>query len=407
MGPGDGPTGEEGSALIRRVFVVMGTRPEAIKLAPLILALAGDSGFDVRVAVTAQHREMLDQVLDLFGIEPDVDLDILEPGQTLTEVSLRALAGLSQRIEEERPDVVLVQGDTTTTLMGALAAFYHRVPVVHLEAGLRTGERYAPFPEEINRCLTTSLTTLHLAPTPASRENLRREGVEGAAIAVTGNTVIDALDLALARKRPLEEEWLGNLEGSRRPLLLVTAHRRESWGDGMAEIGEAVAEIARRFPGVDIVLPIHRNPVVRDAIVPRVEGLDNVRIGEPVPYGTMARLLQLCRLVLTDSGGIQEEAPALGKPVLVMRKTTERPEAVAAGVARLVGTDSRHIVAAVTELLCSDDAYARMSTAINPYGDGHAVARCVAAIRHLLGAGEQLADFSPDGGAPGGGGLRS
>lgn len=380
---------------MRRVLAVMGTRPEAIKLAPLVRVLREHCDFDLRVAVTAQHRDMLDQVLHLFEITPDLDLDILEPGQTLTEVSLRALEGLSREMRAEPPEAVLVQGDTTTTFMGALAAFYHRVPVVHVEAGLRTGDRYAPYPEEINRRLTTSLATLHLAPTHASKVNLHREGVPESAIAITGNTVIDALHLALARTGPLQEDWLVGLEASRRPMLLVTAHRRESWGEGMEHIGDALAQIAHRVPDLEIVMPIHRNPVVREAILPRVEGMENIRVGEPVPYGTLVRLMQRCRLVLTDSGGIQEEAPSLGKPVLVMRDTTERPEAVSAGVAQLVGTRTESIVSAVLRVLCSNDAYSRMATAVNPYGDGRAVERSVAAIQHLFGDGERLPDFSP------------
>lgn len=379
---------------MKRVMVVMGTRPEAIKLAPLVLALRESELFEPVVAVTAQHREMLDQVLALFEITPDADLDIIRERQTLTGVTVRALEGMSPLIEERRPDAVVVQGDTTTTFCGALAAFYHQVPVVHVEAGLRTGNPYSPFPEEINRRLTTQLTSLHLAPTASSRDNLLREGTDPSTVVVTGNTVIDALLWTVSRRVAYGDPALEDLDDDPRKVLLVTAHRRESWGEGMVSIGRALARIARDRPDLLVVFPIHKNPVVREAIIPAVEGLENVRIVEPVAYGGFARLMERSHLILTDSGGIQEEGPSLGKPVLVMRDTTERPEAVAAGTARLVGTDEETLVAVVTDLLQDPDSYGRMANAVNPYGDGKACDRSVAAIGALIAGGQRVPDFS-------------
>ncbi len=366
-------------------MVVFGTRPEAIKLAPLLAALEGSSGFELITVVTAQHREMLDQVLDLFSIKPRYDLDIMREGQTLTGLTARVLEGLAPLIEAERPEAMIVQGDTTTTLAGALAGFYHQVPVVHLEAGLRTGDLAAPFPEEANRRLTTQVTSLHLAPTARAMANLLREGVNRSAVVVTGNTVIDALTWAASRRAPYRDACLEDLDRSGRRVLLVTAHRRESWGDRLREIAGALAELARTEPELAVVLPIHRNPVVRSAMLPELEGLANVLVREPMAYGPFARLLARAHLVLTDSGGLQEEAPALGKPVLVMRETTERPEGVEAGNARLVGLDRRAIVASVRHLLHDHGAYEAMAMARNPYGDGHAAFRAARAIAHLFG----------------------
>lgn len=374
-------------------MVVMGTRPEAIKLAPLVLALRESPLFNPVVAVTAQHREMLDQVLELFDITPDADLDIIRDRQTLTGVTVRALEGMSPVIEEHEPEAVIVQGDTTTTFCGALAAFYHQLPVVHVEAGLRTGNPYSPFPEEINRRLTSQLTSLHLAPTASSRDNLLREGVDPASVVVTGNTVIDALLWTVSRRVAYGDPALEDLDDDPRRVLLVTAHRRESWGEGMASIGRAIARLARQESDLLVVFPIHKNPVVREAIMPAVRDLDNVRIVEPVAYGGFARLMERAHIILTDSGGIQEEGPSLGKPVLVMRDTTERPEAVEAGTALLVGTDEERLVKSVTELLHSKAAYGAMANAVNPYGDGKACERTVAALAELSGDGHRLPDF--------------
>ena len=376
----------------RRVMLVFGTRPEAIKMAPVALALQS-SAMKPIVAVTAQHREMLDQVLDTFAIAPDVDLDIISPDQSLTEVSVRVLQRLEPVFASLHPDLVVVQGDTTTTVMGALAAFYARIPVVHMEAGLRTGDPSAPYPEEINRRLTTQIAELHLAPTHVARANLLREGVPAARVVVTGNTVIDALHVAVARHLPFADPVLDAVERSGQRVVLVTAHRRESWGSGMLAIGRALAEIVRTEPDVVIVFPIHRNPRVRQAIVPQLAGLDRVVLTEPMAYGPFARLLARADLVLTDSGGIQEEAPSLGKPVLVMRDRTERPEAVMAGTVRLVGTRSRDIVVAVRRLLHDEVQWAAMARAVNPYGDGRAAERTVAAIGYHLGIAERPDDF--------------
>ena len=375
-------------------MVIFGTRPEAIKMAPAILALKASKSFDPIVAVTAQHRSMLDQVLDLFDITPDHDLNIIQPRQTLTGVTLRALEKLSPLVESIKPDVVLVQGDTTTTFIGALAAFYNQVPVVHMEAGLRTGRPYSPFPEEINRCLTTRLSTLHLAPTHSNKANLLMENTDASSIVVTGNTVIDALLHTVDKKVDYAEPALDGIDEDPRKLLLVTAHRRESWGEPMKAIGRALARIASAHPELLVVFPMHKNPVVREAIMPAVSGLENVIVVEPLAYGGFARLMDRAHIILTDSGGVQEEAPSLGKPVLVMRDTTERPEAMLAGTVKLVGAEEDPIVAGVCELLENEGAYAAMANAVNPYGDGFAAERTVRAIAHFLGDGPPAEEFS-------------
>ena len=375
-------------------MVIFGTRPEAIKMAPAILALGSSPHFEPIVAVTAQHRSMLDQVLDLFGITPHHDLNIIRPRQSLTEVTVRALERLSPLVEAERPDVVLVQGDTTTTFIGALAAFYHQVPVVHMEAGLRTGRPYSPFPEEVNRSLTTRLTTLHLAPTASNKSNLLVENVAPTSIVVTGNTVIDALLHTVDRRVDYDEPALDGIDEDPRRVLLVTAHRRESWGEPMKGIGRAVARIARAHEDLLVVFPMHKNPLVREAIMPAISGLDNVIVIEPLAYGGFARLMNRAHVILTDSGGVQEEAPSLGKPVLVMRDTTERPEAMAAGTVKLVGVAEEAIVENVGELLTNELAYAAMANAVNPYGDGFAAERTVHAIAHYLGDGPPVEEFS-------------
>ena len=336
---------------------------------------------------------MLDQVNSLFGIIPDHDLDIIAPNQTLAQITTRALSGFSDFLDETEASAVVVQGDTTTTLAAALASFYLKIPVVHVEAGLRTGNRHSPFPEEINRRLTTELTNLHLAPTLLSRENLLNQGVAPRSIHVTGNTVIDALQDVAHRNTPTGDPAIDEAIQTGRRLLLVTAHRRESWGEAMAGVGRAIGDVARRFPDLLVVLPAHRNPTVRDRLLPPLNGLENVIVTEPMSYAPFATVIRACTLVLTDSGGLQEEAPSLGKPVLVMRDTTERPEALHAGTAALVGTDPSAIVAAVSKLLTDPDAYRAMAQATNPYGDGFAAARSVAAIESLLGLGDPLPDF--------------
>ncbi len=380
------------------VMAIYGTRPEAIKMAPLVLALRDDPRFEVRVVVTGQHREMLDQVNTVFGIKPDVDLNIHAAGQTLSQITTRTLEGLSSVLADDRPDAVLVQGDTSTTFVGALAAFYAGVPVVHTEAGLRTGDPTSPFPEEINRRLTAQMATVHLAPTATSRENLLAENVHPDSIVVTGNSVIDALLLTVGTQPQVSDAELAAFLGRGRPMVLVTAHRRESWGEPLRQVGAALARLAAAYPNVDFVFPAHRNPLVREAIVPQVQEVSNVLITEPAPYAEFCALLERSHLILTDSGGVQEEGPSLGKPVLVMRDTTERPEAVEAGTVRLIGTDEQSVVDAVSELLDDASAYGAMAHALNPYGDGQAARRTVQALARHFGIGIELDEFSADDG---------
>ena len=379
-----------------KVMLVYGTRPEAIKLAPLVAAMRDDERFNPIVVVTGQHREMLDQVHDFFGIVPDEDLDIHAPGQTLTQITNRSLQGVGQAIEAYRPDAVVVQGDTTSAFAAALAAFYHEIPVLHVEAGLRTGNISSPFPEEANRRLISQVTALHLCPTTTSRDNLLRESTDPQTVRVTGNTVIDALLVAVDRRvPPPDENLMAALEDVSRRVVLVTAHRRESWGEPMRAIGRAVTRLAEQHPEVLFVLPIHRNPRVREALLPQIAGHSNIVWCDPLEYGAFCALIDRCDVVLTDSGGVQEEAPALSKPVLVMRDNTERPEAVAFGVAELVGTDEDRIVERVSTLLTDEAAYAAMAQAANPYGDGHACKRILAATAALFDRGVPLPEFNP------------
>lgn len=381
------------STHLPKVLVVYGTRPEAIKMAPVVASLALSVHLEPVVAVTGQHRAMLDQVNDLFEITPTHDLDIIRPRQSLESITVRSLEGVADVLRVERPDAVLVQGDTTTCFAAALAAYYQKIPVVHLEAGLRTGDPYNPFPEEMNRRLTTQLAAVHLAPTPTSRDNLLADGVDRAGIYVTGNTVIDALLDVVSRALPQHNPDVDRIGGRR--MILVTAHRRESWGDPMARTARALARIARAFPDVVLLLPAHLNPVVREVLLPPLDGLDNVVVTEPLAYGDFATAMASSSIVLTDSGGVQEEAPSLGKPVLVMRETTERPEAVSAGTVRLVGTDEDLIVESVSRLLTDPNEYAAMAQAVNPYGDGYAAERAVQAIEHFFGMADRPSDFDP------------
>ncbi|GAA1731254.1 UDP-N-acetylglucosamine 2-epimerase (non-hydrolyzing) [Isoptericola hypogeus] len=380
-----------------RIMTVYGTRPEAIKVAPVIKALEASDVVDPVTVVTGQHREMLDQVNELFGITPDHDLDIFEHGAPLSLIVARVLERLDPVLAAERPAAVIVQGDTSTSTAAAVAAFHRRIPVVHLEAGLRSGDVNSPFPEEANRRLTSQLASLHLAPTETSRANLVREALDGAPIVVTGNTVIDALLTAVDKKPPFSDPALEHLADSGRRVLLVTTHRRESWGDAMDGIGRALGRLAERFPDTQVVLPVHRNPVVREALLPHLHAHPNVTVTEPLGYGEFTRLLALASVVLTDSGGIQEEAPSLGKPVLVLRENTERPEAVSAGTVRLIGTDEDRIVDEVTTLLTDPAAHEAMARATNPYGDGQGARRSVAAITHLLDLGPRPADWGTEG----------
>lgn len=376
------------------VLTVFGTRPEAIKVAPLIRAIEASSSLNSRTLVTAQHREMLDQVNDLFGIVPDTDLNIMAKGQTLNGIASRVIAELDTALAENAPDAVLVQGDTTTVMGASIAAFNCGIPVIHLEAGLRSGNLHSPFPEEANRKLTSQLSALHLAPTPRSRDNLLAEGISPADVVVTGNTVIDALHLAVDMNVAPTDPIVTDYVAADRPKLLVTTHRRENLGSAMENIGDALAQLAAARPDLLILLPAHRNPLVREAVLPRVEKFENVLVTEPLSYGEFTTVMAASDVVLTDSGGIQEEAPSLGKPVLVMRENTERPEAVDAGSVKLVGTDTNLIVAEVARLFDDSLAYDSMAKSVNPYGDGRAAARSVAAIEALLGVGERIDDFS-------------
>ncbi len=358
-----------------KVMTVFGTRPEAIKLAPVIHRLRdhGDR-FQSVVVVTAQHREMLDQVLRLFDIAPHYDLDLMRPEQSPFDVTAQALAGLKPILEAERPDIVLVQGDTTTVLAAALAAYYLKIPVGHVEAGLRTHDKFQPFPEEMNRRLTSALADLHFAPTDTARDNLLRENVPAGSIYVTGNTVIDALLSVAERPHALAEPGLAGLPTEGR-LVLVTAHRRENWGRPLEDICAAIGRLVAQFPDVVAVFSVHKNPAVRQTVSARLGGEPRVVLIEPVDYEPFVHLMQRSYLILTDSGGIQEEAPSLGKPVLVLRNVTERPEGVAAGTLRVVGTQPESIVAEANRLLSDRSAYDQMARASNPYGDGHAAER--------------------------------
>ncbi|WP_405216966.1 non-hydrolyzing UDP-N-acetylglucosamine 2-epimerase [Agrococcus sp. Ld7] len=377
-----------------KVMTVYGTRPEAIKVATVIDALERDERFVSIPVVTGQHREMLDQVNKRFGITPKHDLDLMKPGQPLNGIVSRAIAGIDELIEQERPDVVIVQGDTSTAMAAAIAAFNRQVTVVHLEAGLRTSNIDSPFPEEANRKIIGQVAKLHLPPTSGSRENLLRESVDPKSIVVTGNTVIDALLEAASWDTVPSDGRLAEALESGRPIILTTTHRRENLGGSMRAIGEALANIARKHTDHIIVLPIHRNPAVREAVLPHLEGLDNVVVTEPLGYAEFTKVMAASTIVVTDSGGVQEEAPSLGKPVLVMRENTERPEAVDAGTVRLVGTDRERIEFEVNHLITDPHAYAAMANSVNPYGDGRASARAIAAIAAMLGVGEREPEFS-------------
>lgn len=364
-----------------KVMAVFGTRPEAIKMAPVVQELLKHSDkIKTVVAVTAQHREMLDQVLRLFKITPDYDLNIMSEGQTLFDITNRALSGLDEVLTKAKPDIVLVHGDTTTTFAGALAAYYHQIEVGHVEAGLRTNNKYSPYPEEMNRRLTGSLADLNFAPTTTSRDNLLREGVDPEKIFVTGNTVIDALFATVNDKFKFDDELLNSIDYKNKRVVLVTTHRRENLGEPMRHVYKALKKLIERFSDVEIVFPVHKNPRVREIVNEELGGLSQVNLIDPLDYEPFANLMNRATLILTDSGGVQEEAPALGKPVLVLRDTTERPEALTAGTVKLVGTNMESIYAAAKLLLTNAKAYEKMSTACNPYGDGLAAKRIVQAL---------------------------
>lgn len=376
-----------------KVMTIFGTRPEAIKMAPVVLELAKyPTIIEPVVAVTAQHREMLDQVLNLFDIKPDHDLDIMAKGQTLFDITCRAMQGLNAVLAEEKPDIVLVHGDTTTTFAGALTAFYHQIAVGHVEAGLRTQNKYSPYPEEMNRKLTGSLTDLHFAPTDTAKANLLQENIDKGSVFVTGNTVIDALLATVKQDYQFQDQLLAGINYADRKVILVTTHRRENLGEPMRHVYQALRDIVHEFDDVEVVFPVHKNPLVREVVNSELGGLDRVHLIDPLEYQPFANLLARSYLVLTDSGGIQEEAPSLGKPVLVLRDTTERPEAIEAGTVKLIGTDKDRVYSETRLLLTNQNEYEYMANACNPYGDGRASRRIVQAILWKRG----LIDIRPD-----------
>lgn len=373
-----------------KVMTVFGTRPEAIKMCPLVLEMRKHPDeIEPLVAVTAQHREMLDQVLHLFGITPDYDLNIMSAGQTLYDVTEKALRGLQKVLEEAKPDLVLVHGDTTTTFAGALAAFYAQVPVGHVEAGLRTGNKYSPFPEEMNRKLTGALADYHFAPTSTSKANLLLENVPADRIVVTGNTVIDALKTTVRPDYSFDDDNLHSVLESGKRLILMTTHRRENLGEPMRHVYKALCEVLRTHPDVEAIFPVHKNPKVRQIVNEELGHLPQVHLIEPLDYQPFANLMARVDIVLTDSGGIQEEAPALGKPVLVLRDTTERPEAVSAGTVKLIGTAYEDVLRETNQLLDDAEHYRSMAEAVNPYGDGEACGRIVGCILNKFGISDK------------------
>lgn len=369
----------------RKIITIFGTRPEAIKMAPLVKALKEDGRFQCKVAVTAQHREMLDQVLELFHIIPDYDLDIMQAGQTLYDITSRALTGLRDVLKREKPELVLVHGDTTTTFAGSLAAYYQQIPVGHVEAGLRSGDKYSPFPEEMNRRLTGTICDLHFAPTSSAQRNLLKEGIDPQGIFVTGNTVIDALLKTVNNNFIFQDPQLKELEFANNRVVLVTTHRRENLGEPMRQMYQAMRDIVREFSDVILVFPVHKNPAVREVVNDILGDMKRVILIEPLDYEPFANLMNKSYLVLTDSGGLQEEAPALGKPVLVLRENTERPEAVEAGTALLVGTTRDKVYSTTKMLLCESNTYKKMAQAVNPYGDGQASKRIIEALCYHWG----------------------
>ena len=364
-----------------KLMTVFGTRPEAIKMCPLVLEMGKYPDYiEPIVAVTAQHREMLDQVLELFNIKPDYDLNIMASGQTLYDITTKALNGLKEVIEEAKPDMVLVHGDTTTTFAGALAAFYAQVPVGHVEAGLRTGNKYSPYPEEMNRKLTGSIADMHFAPTSTSKANLLKENVNPETILVTGNTVIDALETTVKADYEFADAEFNKIFASGNRLILMTTHRRENLGEPMRNVYKALRKVLETHADVEAIFPVHKNPKVREIVQEELGGLDRVHLIEPMDYEPFANLMGKVDIVLTDSGGIQEEAPALGKPVLVLRDTTERPEAVDAGTVKLIGTEYEDVLRETNLLLDDAEHYKKMAEATNPYGDGKACERIIRAI---------------------------
>ena len=376
-----------------KVMSVFGTRPEAIKMAPLVKALQANDQIESIVCLTGQHREMLDSVMEIFRLTGDYDLHIMEKRQTLSTITTKTLLGMDEVLDTVKPDLVLVHGDTSTTFAGALAAFYHQVKVGHVEAGLRTWDKYSPFPEEMNRTLVGDIADLHFSPTKANADNLRRESIMGD-IFITGNTAIDAMRYTVKNDFTFPTALLNELDFKNRRIIAVTCHRRENYGKPMEDIMHAILEVVDTHPDVEVVYPVHLSPVVRDCVFPLLGGRDRIHLIDPVDVEEMHNLIARCYMVMTDSGGLQEEAPALGKPVLVMRRETERPEAIAAGTAKLAGVEKEEIVRLANELLDDPAAYAGMAKAVNPYGDGHASERIVQAILWHFGRTEQKpADF--------------
>ena len=377
-----------------KVMSVFGTRPEAIKMAPLVKELAKAPDLESICCLTGQHREMLDSVMDIFHLKGDYDLNIMEQRQTLSTITTKTLLGMDRVINECRPDLILVHGDTSTTFAGALSAFYHQIPVGHVEAGLRTWDKYSPFPEEMNRTLVGDIADLHFSPTKANADNLRREAIAGE-IFITGNTAIDAMRYTVQENRPFANALLNRLDFKNHRIVAVTCHRRENYGKPMEDIMHAIAEMVEQHPDVEVVYPVHLSPVVRECVFGILGGKERIHLIDPVDVEEMHNLIARCYMVMTDSGGLQEEAPALGKPVLVLRRETERPEAVAAGTAKLAGVAREQVLAFANELLDCPEAYAKMAKAVNPYGDGHACERITKAIRWHFGlCSEKPADFS-------------
>lgn len=377
-----------------KVLIVYGTRPEAIKLAPVVKAFNADKRFKTVVASTGQHREMLSQVNEMFNIEPDYDIGLMHKKQPLNRIMSRSLKGLDKLLEIEGPDIMIVQGDTTTAMAAAIAGFNREVKIVHLEAGLRSGDMSSPFPEEANRKLITTIASLHLAPTISSRENLLKEGVDRKNIVVTGNTVIDALEEASSWDVTFSSKQVQEFTESTNRKVLVTTHRRENI-HAVKNIGRAIARLADAFPDVSFIIPVHLNPLIHKNIIPELKGHDNVCVTRPLPYDEFTHLIKASDLIVTDSGGIQEEAPSLGKPVLLMRNTSERPEAIDAGTVRLVGANEETIFSEVSLLLTDKEEYDRMAHAINPYGDGRAAVRTLSAVSELAGIGARVEQFNP------------
>lgn len=368
-----------------KVITIFGTRPEAIKMAPLVKELSEREGIESKVCVTAQHRQMLDQVLELFDIKPDFDLNIMKTKQSLTGITTRVLEGLEEVFKEEKPDLILVHGDTTTTFAGSLAAFYQQIKVGHVEAGLRTFDKYFPFPEEMNRKLTGAMADMHFAPTNGSKNNLLREGVNEEDIFVTGNTVIDAMEYTVEDDYVFENQELNDIDYKNKKVIMVTAHRRENWGEGIENICKAFKTLVQENEDVELVYLVHLNPVVRDVVYKHLDGVPRVHLLPPLDTKETHNLMNKCHMVMTDSGGLQEEAPHLAKPVLVLRDVTERPEAVEAGTVKLVGTDINEILENANKLIRDERAYDSMSRAVNPYGDGKASERIVDAILYHFG----------------------